>query len=41
MECVVVEDLYTHFGQVRAVDGLSFTVSQGEVFGMLGTNGAG
>jgi ABC-2 type transport system ATP-binding protein len=41
VECVVVEDLYKHFGQVRAVDGLSFTVSQGEVFGMLGPNGAG
>ena len=41
MECVVVEDLYKHYGQVRAVDGLRFSVSQSEVFGMLGTNGAG
>jgi ABC-2 type transport system ATP-binding protein len=28
-------------GELRAVDGLSFTVSHGEVFGMLGPNGAG
>lgn len=27
--------------EVRAVDGLSFTVEQGEIFGLLGQNGAG
>jgi len=28
-------------GEIRAVDGLSFTVPQGEIFGLLGPNGAG
>lgn len=41
LECIIIEDLRKHYGEVRAVDGLSFTVSQGEVFGMLGPNGAG
>jgi len=29
------------FGQVRAVDKLSFKINRGEVFGLLGKNGAG
>ena len=29
------------YGSLRAVDGLSFTVEQGEVFALLGPNGAG
>jgi len=29
------------FGEVRAVDGLSFTASAGEIFGLIGPNGAG
>lgn len=29
------------FGQVRAVDNISFTIERGEVFGLLGKNGAG
>ncbi len=38
---VVVEDLRKTYGATKAVDGISFTVAQGEVFGMLGPNGAG
>jgi len=36
-----VVDLHKHFGDVRAVDGVSFTVQEGEVFSLLGPNGAG
>jgi ABC-2 type transport system ATP-binding protein len=38
---VEVQELYKHYGEVRAVDGLSFEVEEGEIFGMLGPNGAG
>lgn len=38
---IKVENLVKIYGPIRAVDGLSFEVSQGEVFGMLGPNGAG
>ena len=36
-----VTDLKKHYGDVRAVDGVTFEVARGEVFGMLGPNGAG
>ena len=36
-----VADLKKHYGDVRAVDGVTFEVARGEVFGMLGPNGAG
>jgi ABC-2 type transport system ATP-binding protein len=39
---IVVEDLVKHYsGDVRAVDGVSFQVGAGSVFGFLGPNGAG
>jgi ABC-2 type transport system ATP-binding protein len=40
-EIVIVEDLARHYGDVRAVDGISFSVAEGEIFGLLGHNGAG
>src|SRR5712692_9638889 len=38
---VEVDRLSKHFGSVRAVDDISFSVAEGEVFGFLGPNGAG
>ena len=38
---VVVEDLVISYGDVRAVDGVSFTAAAGEVTVVLGPNGAG
>lgn len=38
---IIVEQLRKHYGQTKAVDGVSFDVRQGEIFGMLGPNGAG
>jgi ABC-2 type transport system ATP-binding protein len=38
---IVVSNLTKVFGQVRAVDNLSFTVEPGSVTGFLGPNGAG
>jgi ABC-2 type transport system ATP-binding protein len=38
---IEVRNLVKHYGDIKAVDGISFSVKQGEVFGMLGPNGAG
>jgi ABC-type Mn2+/Zn2+ transport system ATPase subunit len=38
---IVAADLTKVFGQVKAVDGLSFSVEPGSVTGFLGPNGAG
>jgi ABC-2 type transport system ATP-binding protein len=38
---IVVEDLRKCYGDLAAVDGLSFEVREGEVFCVLGPNGAG
>jgi branched-chain amino acid transport system ATP-binding protein len=36
-----VEKVVKHFGAVRAVDGISFSVEEGEIFGIAGPNGSG
>lgn len=38
---LVIEGLRKRFGSVQALDGISFTVQPGEVYGFLGANGAG
>lgn len=38
---IVVAGLVMTYGDLRAVDGVSFTVAPGEFFGLLGPNGAG
>ncbi|MFJ8963736.1 ABC transporter ATP-binding protein [Lentzea sp. NPDC102401] len=38
---VVVRDVRKSYGDLKAVDGVSFTVAEGEFFGILGPNGAG
>ena len=41
MNPIEVSSLKKHYGEIKAVDGISFEVSEGEVFGLLGPNGAG
>lgn len=41
MPTIEVKNLKKYFGEVKAVDGISFNVEAGEIFGFLGPNGAG
>jgi ABC-2 type transport system ATP-binding protein len=41
MNAIEVQNLYKGFGEVKAVQGVSFNVLQGEIFSLLGPNGAG
>ena len=41
MSAIEVEGLAKRFGSFVAVDGISFSVPEGSVFGLLGANGAG
>ena len=38
---IEAENLTKRFGALTAVDGVTFSVREGEVFGFLGPNGAG
>jgi ABC-2 type transport system ATP-binding protein len=38
---IEVADLSKHYGKVRAVDGVSFTLDENRIYGLLGRNGAG
>src|SRR3954470_7690535 len=41
MTIIEVKDLVKSYGGQIAVDGVSFTIEEGEIFGILGPNGAG
>ena len=42
MEPVIqVRNLKKRYGKLKAVDGISLSVEKGEIFGLLGHNGAG
>jgi ABC-2 type transport system ATP-binding protein len=41
MDAIVAEDLRKHYKDIQALDGVSFSVRDGEVFGLLGPNRAG
>jgi len=41
MDAIITEGLSKHFKENKAVNSLSFSVQEGEVFGFLGHNGAG
>ena len=38
---IIAEDVYKHFGDVKALDGVSIAAETGKVLGLLGPNGAG
>jgi ABC-2 type transport system ATP-binding protein len=41
MNAIDVKNLHKNFGDLKAVDGVTFEVQQGEIFSLLGPNGAG
>jgi ABC-2 type transport system ATP-binding protein len=38
---IEVKDIHKNFGKFKAVDGVSFSIGKGKIFGLLGPNGAG
>jgi ABC-2 type transport system ATP-binding protein len=41
MSAIIIKELTKIFGELTAVDSVSFSVETGELFGLLGPNGAG
>lgn len=41
MNAIEIQGLTKRYGPITAVDGLDLTVRQGELFALLGVNGAG
>ena len=41
MAALSIRELQKSFGEIKAVDGVSFDVQAGELYGLLGPNGAG
>ena len=38
---ILAENVYKHFGDVKALDGVSIAAESGKILGLLGPNGAG
>ncbi|MCY3831851.1 MAG: ATP-binding cassette domain-containing protein [Chloroflexi bacterium] len=38
---IIAEDVFKHFGEVKALDGVSLAAETGKILGLLGPNGAG
>ena len=41
MRAVIVDQLYKSYGKTRALNGVSFSVDEGELYGIIGPDGAG
>ena len=41
MEAIVIDNLSKSYGKVKALDNVSFSVRNGELFGLIGPDGAG
>ncbi|HCS47333.1 MAG TPA: multidrug ABC transporter ATP-binding protein, partial [Candidatus Aminicenantes bacterium] len=41
MTAITIDQLHKSYGDLHAVDGVTFEVCPGEIFGMVGPNGAG
>lgn len=41
MSAVIVDQLYKSYGKTRALNGVSFSVGEGELYGIIGPDGAG
>lgn len=41
MAVIEIKNLKKYFGNIKAIDDISFSVKEGEIFGYLGPNGAG
>ncbi len=41
MNPIIVSDVHKKYGKVQALDGVSFEVEKGEIFGIIGPDGAG
>lgn len=41
MNLIEAIDLHKHFGNIRAVDGVSLSIKPGEIYGLVGADGAG
>ena len=41
MDALSINDVHKKFGEIEAVKGITFSVKEGEIFGLIGPNGAG